>query len=407
MLGYFIQTFLSAGSYYLYNQMYFRLASRSQQKSDMTRKWMNITFVINFIIFYLCSALELELVLNWIIFTLFIFIETYYLCHSELTNAAFLSLQGTICGLSANVFNRCFFAIVLNKNLIAFANNPYAKENIKSIPIILGFLTTAYVFYVYSQEKQSQKLNLMFRYPKHMLFLFKVMVVMMFCLLIHLVLYNYDANDIILKLWGLSSAIFVIVGYLLGLNYTIRLCELSAYKDQNEQLRAMVKIQRELENTLSNNAYLDELTGLYNRQFADKRMQDLFDHKEEFILCFIDLNGLKIVNDQLGHSNGDRYILTVSRELSDICEKTDNCFRYGGDEFIVLFQNKNKQEIIDLLNNVNQHLSHIPLLADHEFFMSVSYGVVSSHDQQSVSGLVEVADSIMYEQKKKMGETRK
>lgn len=407
MLGYFMQTFLSAGSYYLYNKMYFRLACRSQQKSDMSKTWMNVTFIFNFIIFYICSALELELVLNWIIFTLFIFIETYYFCHSQLKNAAFLSLQGTICGLSANVFNRCFLAIVLNKNLIAFANNPYAKDNIKSIPIILGFLTTAYVFYIYSQEKQSQKLYLMFCYPKYMLFLFKVMVVMMFCLLVHLVLYNYDANDIILKLWGLSSAIFVIVGYLLGLNYTIRLCELNEFKNQNEQLRSMVKIQQELENTLSENAYLDELTGLYNRQFADKRMQDMFNNLEDFILCFIDLNGLKVVNDQLGHSDGDRYILTVSRELLDICEKPDNCFRYGGDEFIVLFQNKDKQEIIDLLDGVNEHLSHIPLLVDEEFFMSVSYGVVISHEQKSVAKLIEEADSIMYEQKKKFGVLRK
>lgn len=407
MLGHFLQTFLSAGSYYVYNQMYFRLACRSQQKSEMSKKWINMTFIFNFIIFYICSALELELVLNWIIFTLFIFMETYYLCHSELTNAAFLSLQGTICGLSANVFNRCFFAIVFNKNLIAFSNNSYAKENIKSIPIILGFLTTAYVFYIYSQEKQSQKLNLMFHYSKHMFFLFKVMIVMMLCLLVHLVLYNYDANDMILKLWGLSSAIFVIVGYLLGLNYTIRLCELNAFKDKNEQLRAMVKLQQELENTLSDNAYLDELTGLYNRQFADKRIQDMFEHEEDFTLCFIDLNGLKIVNDRLGHSDGDRYILTVSQELSDICEKPDNCFRYGGDEFIVLFQNKDKHDIIHLLDCVNQDLSHIPLLADEGFFMSVSYGVVTSHDQKSVAELIAQADSIMYEQKKKMGETRK
>lgn len=407
MLASFFKVFFSAFTYYLFNKMYFRLVCNSQKIKDISKKWEIITFLFNFFIFYVCSDLKLSLVYNWLVFCFFLFLETYYLYRSPLRNAAFLALQGIICGLSANVLNRCFFAIVLNRNLISFANDPYIDGNIKSIPITLGFFTTAMVFYLYSQAKHSEKLSLMFQYPKHMLFLFKVMIVITLCLLVHLVLYNYDANDIILKLWGLSSSVFVVIGYLLGLNYTIRLCELEAVKVQNEKLKILVKSQQELEDMLKENIYLDELTGFYNRQFADQKIQELFEDKTSFMLCFIDLNGLKYVNDQLGHSQGDHYILMVSQALTKISEQNEHCFRYGGDEFIVLFQLKNKDEICALLDSVNTDLAKVSLALENDFHMSLSYGVVASDEQESVERLIEQADSIMYEQKKQHAEFRR
>lgn len=398
MLNNFLKFFLSALAYYFFNKMYFRLVCHSQNIKDIGRKWDTLTFVFNFFIFYLCTAFQLSLVYNWIVFFCFLFIETYFLYQSPLRHAAFLALQGVLCGLSSNVINRCLLAIILNKNLIAFANNPYADGNIKSIPIVLGFLTSALAFYLYTQEKYCQKISLLFQYPRHMLFLLKIMIVIMLCLLVHLVLYNYDANDIILKLWGLSSSVFVIIGYLLGLNYTIRLCELEKIKEQNEKLKNLVKTQQELQDTLTKTIYIDELTGFYNRQFADQKLQELFDAHTHFILCFLDLNGLKYVNDQLGHSQGDHYILTVSQKLSGISEGNELCFRYGGDEFILLFKQKEKAEINSLLDQVNHQLALTAL--DLEFPMSLSYGVAASCQQDTVEKLIQEADAMMYAQKK-------
>ena len=399
-----LQMTLSAITYYLYNMMYFRLVCNSQNLHDQKKLWMFVTFIVNFLIFYICSALQLSLVFNWIIFGFFIFLETMWIYHSSLMNAAFLALQGTICGLSANVLNRCFFAIILNKELIAFANDPSADGNIKSIPIIIGFTTTAIAFYIYGQEQQCKKLARMFHYPNHMNFLFKIMAAVMFCLLVHLVLYNYDANDLILKLWGLSSIVFVIVGYLLALNYTLRLCELEEYKSENEQLRLLVQSQQELEHALSETVYLDELTGFYNRPFCDQKLQEIFDQDIAFRLCFIDLNGLKTVNDQQGHSQGDRYILRVAEELENIREDSTSCFRYGGDEFILLFQEKEKEEILSQLNEINRHLRSFEQPIENSFHMSLSFGVVESKETDKVEGLIQLADSIMYEQKKKSSE---
>lgn len=397
-----ILTFLSAVSYYFYNKMYFRLVCNIQHITDQKKKWVLISFIINFTIFFICSMLKFDLFYNWLIFSFFIFLETYFMFKSNFRNATFLTLQGTICGLTANIFNRCVLAIVLNKNLIAFANDPMADGNIKGIPIIFGFFSTAVVFYIYSKENTCKQLNTLLKYPKHMMFLLKIMVVMMTCLLVQLLLYNYDANDLILKLWGLLSILFVMIGYLLGLNYIIRLCELEWIKDENEKLRVLVKSQRELEEVLSKTVYLDELTGFYNRQFADNRIQKLFNENTQFILCFIDLNKLKYVNDKLGHSAGDYYILEVSRELASICKVPENRFRYGGDEFVLIFQKISKQHVMSLLDNINQHLSEVTLLFDMQFCMSISYGAVMSDEHDSVSSLITKADSLMYEQKQRM-----
>lgn len=402
MLNSIIQAVLSAITYYYYNKFYFRLVCNSQLLEDKKNQWIFLSFIINFSVFYVCTILEVELIINWLIFTLFIFLETYFLFGRNFNNAAFLSLQGTICGLSANVLNRCLLAIILNKELIVFANTPSASENLKSVPIIFGFISTAFVFNQYSQKKQSKQLSLLFHYPKHMMFLFKVMIVMMLCLLVHLILYNYDASDLILKLWGLSSAIFVVIGYFLGLNYTIRLSELEESKEQNKKLKVMVRSQQELEESLSKIVYLDELTGFYNRQFADQYIQELYDKKTSFCLCFVDINELKYVNDNFGHSEGDQYIFLVAKELSMICQESKNCFRYGGDEFILLFTDMKKDEVTNKMETINQNLAKVELIQDSKFQMSLSYGVVISSEQNNVSDLIAKADEIMYKQKKSL-----
>ena len=78
-------------------------------------------------------------------------------------------------------------------------------------------------------------------------------------------------------------------------------------------------------------AYKDELTGVFNRRYGMEEISRLVIGREEFLLCFIDIDKLKYVNDTYGHTAGDEYIRAVANTLQSVLRSSDTLCRYGGD----------------------------------------------------------------------------
>ena len=106
-----------------------------------------------------------------------------------------------------------------------------------------------------------------------------------------------------------------------------------------ERHRMMLEIDRERQQN-GFNAGHDMLTGLVNRQlFADRGQEALAQAErrgERLALCFLDLDGFKPVNDELGHATGDAVLKEVARILTESVRESDTVARIGGDEFVVL-----------------------------------------------------------------------
>ena len=82
----------------------------------------------------------------------------------------------------------------------------------------------------------------------------------------------------------------------------------------------------------------DSLTKCYNRKFLDHLLLDRkFSYDDRTSVIFFDINNLKIVNDTKGHQSGDELIMNTARFLKDNFRKKDMVFRYGGDEFFVIY----------------------------------------------------------------------
>lgn len=97
--------------------------------------------------------------------------------------------------------------------------------------------------------------------------------------------------------------------------------------------------------------YHDILTGLYNRRFFEEQIEHL-DTKQQMPLSVItgDINGLKLINDALGHNEGDKLLVEVSKILKSCCDKDNFICRTGGDEFCILLPNtcnQSAQLIVD------------------------------------------------------------
>ncbi|WP_198781014.1 GGDEF domain-containing protein [Shewanella putrefaciens] len=83
----------------------------------------------------------------------------------------------------------------------------------------------------------------------------------------------------------------------------------------------------------------DQLTGLYNRRRLERDLNHLFDtynrHRIPASILVLDLDNLKMINDQLGHHMGDKVIIAVADTCRQQFRKTDSAYRFGGDEFVI------------------------------------------------------------------------
>ncbi|MDR1065374.1 MAG: diguanylate cyclase [Oscillospiraceae bacterium] len=154
---------------------------------------------------------------------------------------------------------------------------------------------------------------------------------------------------------------------------------------------------RELENT----AYRDTLTRQYNRHFGMRLLDQWTAEKRDFMLCFVDIDNLKYVNDKFGHNEGDRYILSVTAVLRGFSPDIVIC-RLGGDEFMLLAEGWDENRAQSHLESLRVRLLKRNDEPDARYFHSMSYGVVAVTDSNelSPSELLAAADEKMYNYKR-------
>ena len=152
-------------------------------------------------------------------------------------------------------------------------------------------------------------------------------------------------------------------------------------------------------------AHNDFLTGLYNRMKCENDLQNIIKQtiKEDTIgaVLFIDLDDFKHINDGLGHQFGDILLQQIAAGLQGIPGLRGNCYRMGGDEFIVII----RPEMYELLDNTIMQVTTIfnkPwYLMDTEYYCTMSMGIVTFPSSGTdVNELIKKADIAMYEAKK-------
>ena len=145
-------------------------------------------------------------------------------------------------------------------------------------------------------------------------------------------------------------------------------------------------------------SFNDKLTGLYNRAFFEEELSRL-DTERQLPLSLImgDVNGLKLINDALGHESGDRLLRKVAEILRNSCRKEDIIARWGGDEFIILLP-KTKAHCAERICERIQEKSRSS--SDFPIPISISLGTASKSDsQQDVQAIIKEAEDKMYRNK--------
>lgn len=150
----------------------------------------------------------------------------------------------------------------------------------------------------------------------------------------------------------------------------------------------------------------DYLTGVFNRRYLELMLSGLLNGKNKLKLYVLslDIDDFKTINDTLGHLQGDDALISTADILSKACEKYKaTVARFGGDEFFIVAECTEEEEIAELTKTINVGLDNFNQTGSHKYRLSVSYGV-SSFEKDCITtsdSFIKLADVRMYENKEK------
>jgi len=152
-------------------------------------------------------------------------------------------------------------------------------------------------------------------------------------------------------------------------------------------------------------SYIDELTGLYNRRgfltIAAKQLKISRRAKDNLLILYADLDGMKWINDTLGHSEGDLALLKTSEALKNTFRESDIIGRLGGDEFAVLAIPADQDSASVIKERLAGQLDILNMRGRQKYYLSLSIGTVNclTEATATIEDLLDRADKLMYADK--------
>ncbi|WP_440876537.1 diguanylate cyclase domain-containing protein [Thalassotalea sp. PLHSN55] len=149
-------------------------------------------------------------------------------------------------------------------------------------------------------------------------------------------------------------------------------------------------------------ANTDQLTQLLNRRGTEQTLNKFIANHTPFALILLDLNKFKPINDIYGHDAGDEILIHVAQQLIKALRRRDLLSRWGGDEFIIILPNLKQKEVLDVVEKIHGAIATPYQLAQVNKSVAVGASMGCAfypQDEQSLAGLISVADKAMYHAK--------
>lgn len=197
----------------------------------------------------------------------------------------------------------------------------------------------------------------------------------------------FDNMDNIIGTWGISR-------------------DITELKIIEEELERVNRELRELNQTLEVLSTTDSLSGLYNHRSFYEIIQKEFARKSRFaitdsVMVLIDIDNFKSLNDSMGHLAGDFAIRHVANILKSSIRKVDYAFRYGGDEFIVLFIDTGLEGAKKAADKLLELVAATPFASDGaEINITISGGSAALSEARDANELMNIADKRLYTSKR-------
>jgi diguanylate cyclase (GGDEF)-like protein/PAS domain S-box-containing protein len=165
--------------------------------------------------------------------------------------------------------------------------------------------------------------------------------------------------------------------------------------------------RKRAESALQSLSLIDELTGLYNRRgflaVTEQYLESFQRSDNGLIVLYADLDGLKGINDSLGHLEGDRALVRTAEILKEAFRSSDIIARLGGDEFVLLASVGVDESAESLTDRLQQKIALANAQRNRPYDLSISIGVAHYDPDEActIEELMGRADRVMYEEKRK------
>jgi diguanylate cyclase (GGDEF)-like protein/PAS domain S-box-containing protein len=196
----------------------------------------------------------------------------------------------------------------------------------------------------------------------------------------HTLLFTKDGREIAVE--DTASPIFDASKKVVGVVIIIRDC--SFKKEKQQEIEYL--------------SYHDQLSGLYNRKYYEKELEKLKRNSAlPLSVLYIDINGLKLINNALGHEKGDAFIQRISNILSKNSRPQDIIARVGGDEFVILMPNTEQLYIKHYMKEITHDTTSINMMGIEvplSFGWEIQYSL-----NQNIADILKAAEDKMYQNK--------
>jgi len=150
-------------------------------------------------------------------------------------------------------------------------------------------------------------------------------------------------------------------------------------------------------------AHKDPLTQIFNRaafdEALDKECHSYRRHKTEFSIMMIDIDFFKSVNDTYGHIAGDKILKATAEIIRETIRRSDEVFRYGGEEFVVILSNTSEGGAHFIAERVRKEIQKLRVSFNRLIKVTASIGICSSEKTKDVTLLLGNADKALYHSK--------
>lgn len=138
---------------------------------------------------------------------------------------------------------------------------------------------------------------------------------------------------------------------------------------------------------------IDGLTNVYNRNYFNEFYNNKLSENKNFYLFIFDIDNFKSVNDTYGHLTGDEVLVEVSKTVKNLVDKNNGTiFRYGGEEFIVIIEEKDEKNIIELAHSVIKSIEE--LIWNNGMKITISMGIAGKNE--NLDDMLKTADERLY-----------
>ncbi|MFP4458469.1 MAG: PAS domain S-box protein [Candidatus Zixiibacteriota bacterium] len=164
--------------------------------------------------------------------------------------------------------------------------------------------------------------------------------------------------------------------------------------------------RKEAEEELRVLATTDALTGTLNRrsgiEVLDNEIKESRKKNYSFTVCYLDVNKLKLINDNFGHIDGDKVLMNIARIVKENLRDNDSILRMGGDEFLLILPQADMEDAMRIWEKIDEGFDRFNKKSSKPYEITISHGfaMYSPNQDIPVDQIIADADAAMYRNKK-------